>query len=520
MNRGFCEKCNRLVTATRKQRDGRVFLVKHCPDCGTTETLISNDAERYNTKRRLDRAPEEPAGRGLNCLTCQHKNQPSFVFMDITNRCNSNCPICINNTPSMGFLFEPPMEYFEKVLGYFAELDPKPAVQLFGGEPTVRQDVFEIVELSQSHGLPTRVVTNGLRLANEGYCRRLVETGATILLAFDCWNPETYRVLRGNEKHLDLKLRALDNLGRLGARKVALMTCVARGFNDDELPQLLRACHDRWDFVRGIYFLPLAQTWSLEEFPVAPDRITNEDLEIMLNDCFPGERIDFVPAGVFGSLRAMLRCLGSKPPPFAGAHPNCESLYLLVSNGKEYVPLNRYLRGSLPDFVDSLIDVDARLERLEKSLDEGLWGRMLGRLGLRRGWLRLRAMLALAGAARRHVRLGHLLKGRGVAKLWHLLAALAGMAAGRSSRKVLKRHTTWQGLLQIIVLPFEDDATLETERLERCPNAFVYYDPEMDRVGRVPTCAWGQHKVPVMRRIAEFYAEQEQPAPARAAAGS
>ncbi len=512
MNRGFCENCGNLVTAEREERENQVFLVKLCPDCGRTETLISNDAERYNTKRRLDRGAEEPTGCGLNCLDCGRKNQPSFVFMDITNRCNSNCPICINNTPSMGFLFEPPMEYFERILAEFAEFDPKPAVQLFGGEPTVRTDLFDIISLAQSHGLATRVVTNGLKLANEDYCRKLVDSGATILIAFDCWNRETYRVLRGNEKHLDLKLEALDNLKRLGARKVALMTCVARGFNDDELPNLLEACHDRWDFVRGIYFLPLAETWSQEELDVKPERITNEDLEIMLNDCFPQERIDFVPAGIFGNLKAVLRCPGSKPPPFAGAHCNCESLYVLVSNGEEYVPLNRYLRGSLPDLVDSLIDADVRLERLEQRIEKSITGRILKRLGLDGAWLRLRAMLKMGAAVRKHVRLPYLLKGRGVAKLWHLLATLLGLAFGKSSRKVLKRHTTWQGVLQIIVLPFEDNATLETERLERCPNAFVYYDPAEDQVGWVPTCAWGLHKVPVMRRVAEFYAQQEQPA--------
>ena len=65
-----------------------------------------------------------------------------------------------------------------------------------------------------------------------------------------------------------------------------------------------------------------------------------------------------------------------------------------------------------------------------------------------------------------------------------------------------------EGSLQIIVLPFEDRATLETERLERCPNAFVFYDPVDDKVGWVPTCAWGVHKVSVMRRIADYYSSQ------------
>lgn len=506
MNRGFCNGCGSLVSATQQARDGQVFLVKDCPDCGSTETLISSDADRYLTKRHLDGAHEEPAGCALNCLECRRKNQPSFIFLDITNRCNSNCPICINNTPSMGFLFEPPLDYFEKVFDYFAQLEPRPAVQLFGGEPTVRQDLFEIIEMARSRKLRVRVVTNGLRLANEEYCRRLVESRATILIAYDGANPETYRVLRGNEKYLQTKLKALDNIARVPGAKVALMTCVAKGFNEAELPELLRFCHERRDFVRGVYFLPLAQTWQPDELDLEPPRMTTEDLEILLNDCFPDERIDFVPAGVLGELKAILAGLDATPPPFAGAHPNCESMYILVSDGERYVPLARYLKGTLPEFIDALFEADARVRRVAERLGSGPWGRSLGRIGLRKRYLKLRTLLTLARTLRRNVKVGKLLKGGGVGKVYHLLAAAAGILFRLKSRRILARHTTWQGTLQLIVLPFEDNSTLETERLERCPNAFVFYDPQADRVNYVPTCAWSQHKAPVMRRIADHYA--------------
>jgi len=507
MNRAFCNACGKLVEAAQQRRDGEVFLVKDCPDCGTTETLISSDAERYFLKRSLDGDHPEPSGCFLRCLECQRKNQPSFIFLDITNRCNSNCPICINNTPSMGFLFEPPIEYFEKVFEHFSHYDPKPVVQLFGGEPTVRSDLFEIIDLARSAGLRPRVVTNGLKLADEEFCRKLVESRSTILFAYDGANPETYRVLRGNETHLAIKQKALENLGRLDGAKVALMSCVAIGFNESEMPELLKFCHERRHFIRGVYFMPLAQTWRLDDFDLKPERVTNEDVEIFLSRCFPDERIDFVPAGVLGELKALMQCLNVEPPPFAGAHPNCESMYILVSNGQEYMPLSRYLRCSTPDFVKALLAADARIARKITQLESSAWGRLLAKLGLRRGYLALTALLVIAAALRRNLRAGKLLRGRSVGKLWHLAAALGGLLRGVGTREVMRRHTTWQGVFQIIVLPFEDTPTLETERLERCPNAFVFYDPTTDRVNCVPTCAWGQHKVPVMRRIAGFYGQ-------------
>jgi len=77
---------------------------------------------------------------------------------------------------------------------------------------------------------------------------------------------------------------------------------------------------------------------------------------------------------------------------------------------------------------------------------------------------------------------------------------------GQRSHKVFSRHTNIQGSLQLIILPFEDWTNVESDRMERCPNAFAYYDPKTDRVGTVPTCAWAVFlKTEVMRGIAESY---------------
>ena len=504
MNKAFCNSCGHLVAARPEERDGKVFLVKDCPQCGPNETLISSDARRYMGKRGLDN-PFGYRGCSLNCLKCEHRKQPTFVFMDITNRCNQNCPICINNTPSMGFLFEPPLEYFDRILKHFSRYDPPPAVQLFGGEPTVREDMFDIIQMARSYGLPTRVVTNGVKLADMEYCRRLVESRATILIAYDGGSPETYRVLRGSQRPLELKLKAFENLRELGAAKVAVMTCLAKGFNDREIPELLEFLHQRRSFVRGVYFLPLAQTWDLAEFNLEPERMSTEDIEILLAECFPGEEIDFVPAGVLGGLPTLMKYLRVKRPPFMGAHPNCESLYLLVSDGERYVPVSRYLKGSLSDLVRALFGVEERLARRVERAQRSLPGRLLGALGLREKYLRLSAWLSVARTVRRQARLGHVLKGRGAGKAWHALCSLAGMLVGRSTRRVMERHTTFHEVLQIIVLPFEDHSVLETDRLERCPNAFVFWDPADGQVKSVPTCAWPEHKMTVLRAISDHY---------------
>jgi 7,8-dihydro-6-hydroxymethylpterin dimethyltransferase len=497
MNLGLCNSCKQLVDAERQERAGRIYLIKKCAKCGTTETLISSDARRYDGKRALD-LPCDRRQCELDCLNCLHK-KPNLVFLDITNRCNMNCPICINNTPSMGFLFEPPLSYFAKIFEHFGKYDPRPAIQLFGGEPTVRKDLFDIIALARSHGLPVRVVTNGVRLADEEYCRKLVETRATICFAYDGDNPEAYRKLRGSLKSLEMKQKAMDNLQKAGRAKIVLMTLMAKGFNDTELPGLLRYCHERRDCIRGINFMPLAHTWDDNTFDLQVDRITSEDIEKIVNDVFPEDRIDFLPAGLMGQLPTLIKALRIKPLPFAGAHPNCESIYLFLSDGKQYLPLSRYLRGSTHDLAQGLLNIETWLSARAGKTAEGV-PKPPGAI------LRVRAVLAVLRLVRREVQLGRLLKGRGPDKLWHGMMVPLKLLLGRRSKHILERHTNVQAALQVIVLPFEDKSTLETERLERCPTSFAFVDPADGEVKCVPVCAWPLHKSEMMHHISEYYA--------------
>ncbi|MBM4042769.1 MAG: radical SAM protein, partial [Planctomycetes bacterium] len=418
MNRSTCNTCKKLVPADTVERDSKVYLVKDCRACGTSETLISGDAARYQRKRSLDPGFEYQ-GCGLNCLGCRHKT-PNIVFVDVTNRCNLNCPICINNTPSMGFLFEPPLEYFDKVFQHYAAMNPPPSIQLFGGEPTVRDDLFDIIRMARSHGLATRVVTNGIKLADLNYCRRLIETKATILIAYDGDNPDTYRILRNNEKSLQLKQTAIENIRRIGGAKVTLMCLAAKGFNDTQLPGLFQFCHDRRDVIRAIYFMPLAHTWNRERFDLEPDRITGEDIEQIVADAFPGDPVAFLPAMFLGEVPTLVKYLNIKPLPFAGAHPNCESMYMLVSDGKQYRPLGHFLKSPVEDFARALRKVEERLAR--RDLRIGLAQAKGGKPTLRQRLLKLRTILAVAHVMHRHGRLSRVLKGRGLGKLWHALA--------------------------------------------------------------------------------------------------
>jgi hypothetical protein len=501
MTHALCNSCRNLVPAEPVEREGKVYLAKKCRKCGPTETLISADARRYWKKRSID-TPFEHKVCALNCLNCDHRATPGLVFIDITNRCNMNCRICLNNTPGMGFLFHPPMEYFERIFQHLTTLKPRPAVQLFGGEPTMREDLFDIIDLAKSYGLRPRVVTNGLRLADPDYCRRLTATKVKILLSYDGDNPQLYADLRGTPKAMELKRQALDNIQKTGAGRVVLMTLLAKDYNAAQLPELIQFCHERRDYIGAIYLMPLAHMWKPERWDYNPEQMTMEDVEMIVNEAFHDDLVEFIPAGFQGYLPTLMRCLGIKALPFMGGHPNCESLFLMFSDGQQFVPFTRYLKMAPNDALRALQGTEQKLARRVKWLNALGIGRKKTERKSRLLFM-LGAFTALFGA-RRFVKLGQLVKGKGFGKTYHLAAFALQLILGRRIQGLLERHMNVHGILQILVLPFEDPSNIETDRMERCPGVFAYVDPEDDKVRIVPLCAWTSlHKRAMMRKIAE-----------------
>lgn len=59
----------------------------------------------------------------------------------------------------------------------------KTMVDISGGEPTIRKDIFEIIEYAKKIGYKTIcLITNGIRTANEDFCDKLIRSGMNDIL--------------------------------------------------------------------------------------------------------------------------------------------------------------------------------------------------------------------------------------------------------------------------------------------------------------------------------------------------
>lgn len=490
INRGICTSCNEPVPVSYRREEKNLYLVKHCKDCGETSALISSDADNWQAKRDVCGHDHEERSCTLRCTECQHPQPPTLVFLDVTNRCNMNCPICMANITSMGFKFDPPMDYFDRIFRHLAQFDPKPKIQLFGGEPTVRNDIIDIIKLAASYGLMARVVTNGLRLADEDFCRDLLATRTQVIFAFDGRDPETYRRIRKDERVLEKKLKALDMVRRYQRKRISLMVCVGKGVNDHKVGDLIEFCHERRDSIASAGLIPLVETWGPEQ--VDAENTTTADVERFLIDAVPGT--EFLPGALLHKLSTLRETFNFGRITFSGSHPNCESLTVLISDGKRYQPLSYFMKVSADELARQGLELDAAME---KKFRRSLIARLFGNKGRR-------AIYVLSGLrlALRCFDMNRVIGDKRMSKAWQILK---GLAQGKRLKMLLPRYTNCKGLFRIGVLPFEEPANIESCRLVDCPATFAYEHPVTQQIGLMPVCSWGMYKDAILRATSERY---------------
>ncbi|MEI7836320.1 MAG: radical SAM protein [Planctomycetota bacterium] len=498
-NPGICNSCTERVPAEFLKRDGEIWLVKSCPKCGETESLVSSDAAAWQQKRDMwEYVPKDTTACTLKCDKCKIDHKPGMVFLDVTNRCNMNCPICTATIKGMGFEFNPPLEYFDKIFAEISSWNPMPMVELFGGEPTMRDDLIDIIKLGRKYGLRPRVVTNGLKLADEEYCKKLCESGIRMRFGFDGRNADIYEKLRNYRGAYELKMKAIENLKKYSTRRHAIIACAAYGFNDQYIGDMLQFVHDNNDLFSEVGIIPLTENWKEGAFQ-AGTHTTSEDVEKMVKENVVGGEVEFVPAGLSYIMRKPRTFFRKNPRSetllLAGVHPNCESLTLLYSDGKGYRSINYFLKRP---FSVVAVEAAALCKKIEPKLDKldpkKFFQRMRGR------WLVYRTFVPWALRTLRLYRLAGPKPVRGLLKLF-----------GNQIARMFAKDDPWnkrssKRLLRLAILPFEEVHSVDGARMEHCKAVFAYEDvANAGQIKSIQACMWYPYRNALLEKISEKY---------------
>jgi uncharacterized radical SAM superfamily Fe-S cluster-containing enzyme len=198
--------------------------------------------------------------------------------------------------------------------------------QLSGGEPTTHPQLASIIDYALTRQIDYLMInSNGIRFARDPSLVELVarhKDRLEIYFQFDGLSDEVYRNLRG-EDLLDVKLAALDALGRAGVH-VTLVATLQAGVNDDQLGPLIEFAVAR-PWITGL---------SLQPATYSGRHVLPEDLE---------RRVTF-PDVIHGIARQTNGLFAEQDfLPLPCAHPNCHQISLAYRHDGTLTPLSRFI---------------------------------------------------------------------------------------------------------------------------------------------------------------------------------
>ena len=277
-----CPECLKRIPAARVQKGEQVFLRKTCPEHGEYEVCIWQGKPDYQQWKN-DQAPSLPPvlatqaenGCPFDCGLCpEHRQQTCCVLLEVTERCNLRCPVCFAGS-SQDKKIDPEIAVIEDWYQMLLASGGPYNIQLSGGEPTLRDDLPEIIALGKEKGFDFfQVNTNGIRLAtDEQYVGRLKEAGLNcVFLQFDGISDDVYTKLRG-EPLLEVKKKVIEVCGK-NEIGVVLVPTLTPGINDQQVGSILNFAIDHMPVVRGVHFQPIAYFGRYPVEPKNEDRIT------------------------------------------------------------------------------------------------------------------------------------------------------------------------------------------------------------------------------------------------------
>ncbi|MGI6012114.1 MAG: radical SAM (seleno)protein TrsS [Ruminococcus sp.] len=264
--KSVCPVCLRKIPARNVKYKEEVYMEKKCPDHGFFRTLIWEGAPDYESWRQERRKetpvnPEREKRKGCpyDCGLCpDHRQKTCCVLLEVTGRCNLGCPVCFASSEA-SVSEDPSLEEIGHWYDMLMEKGGPFNIQLSGGEPTMREDLGQIIEMGREKGFSFfQLNTNGIRLAGDReYGKKLASAGLNcVFLQFDGFREETYRMLRGRML-LEEKKQVIDVCKELGIG-VVLVPTLAKGVNTEEVGDILRFALENMPVVRGVHFQPLS----------------------------------------------------------------------------------------------------------------------------------------------------------------------------------------------------------------------------------------------------------------------
>jgi uncharacterized radical SAM superfamily Fe-S cluster-containing enzyme len=353
------------------ERNNKVWILKECPKHGIVKDLYYGDYEMYKRASeyvdpgiRLKNPEIKKPVNEINCpddcgLCFRHKSHTNLGNIVLTNRCDLSCWYCFFFAKEGEAIYEPSLEQIRMMLRRMKNQRPVPcnAVQLTGGEPTLRDDLIDIVKIAREEGFDhVQLNTDGINLSrNPRLIKDLKKAGVNVIyLSFDGLTPET------NPKNYWEIPDIIENCRKVKGIGIVLVPTIIGGVNDHELGGMIRFGATNVDIIRSVNFQPVSFVGRMPQKLREKQRITVPDACRKIEEQTNGQisMNDFYAIPSAASITNFVEALKGEPKYRLSAHFACgAATYVFVKDGN-LIPITRF------------VDVDGFLNYLKELVEK------------------------------------------------------------------------------------------------------------------------------------------------------
>ncbi len=189
-----------------------------------------------------------PHGHG----TAKHANTIRLVAWETTRRCNLACKHCRAVAEDHPYDNELDTKASFKLLDQIKEVG-NPIIILTGGEPLLREDIFDIASYGTNLGLRMVMAPNGT-LITEDTARKMKDSGIKrISVSLDGSTPETHDTFRGIENAFKNSIQGIE-IAKAAGIEFQINTTITKT-NLDQIPKILRLAENLGAVAHHIFLL-------------------------------------------------------------------------------------------------------------------------------------------------------------------------------------------------------------------------------------------------------------------------
>jgi hypothetical protein len=366
-----CPECKLIIEGTLYKDGDNVMIRKYCPEHKWTVEKYWEDYDMYMKMRKFSyagRGFDNPNfvtdTKGANCpFDCgfceRHKSHTALANVVVTNRCHLSCWYCFFYAKEGDSVYQPSIDELRKLFRNLRNQKPIPtnALQITGGEPTIREDLVDIIEAAKEEGfdqiqLNTTGINVGLKPELAAKYRRAGVS--TLYMSFDGVSART-----NPKNHWEIPL-TLDAM-RKASLGCVLVPTVIRTVNDNELGSIINFAVNNSDVVRAVNFQPVSLVGRMPARQRETQRITIPGaiklIEEQTNGVISKRHWFSVPC--VGDISKFAEALTGEFKYDLSVHFACGAgCYLFIGPDGKIVPVTEFL------------DVDGLMEHLHGAIDE------------------------------------------------------------------------------------------------------------------------------------------------------